>query len=80
MKFDLEVLRVRLLSESQTVNLTSSAFNVFVISARPLPSRKTLVSSANIKWQIIFRKHLEDHLYRVKRRGRQRLTPAAPHK
>ena len=36
-----------LLAESQTVNLASSAFNVFVISARSLPSRKTLVSSAN---------------------------------
>ena len=47
MKCDLEVLRVSLLAESQTVNLASSAFNVFVISARSLPSRKTLVSSEN---------------------------------
>ena len=47
MKCDLEVLRVSLLAESQTVNLASLAFNVFVISAKSLPSRKTLVSSAN---------------------------------
>ena len=47
MECDLEVLRVSLLAESQTVNLASSAFNVFGISARSLPPRKTLVSSAN---------------------------------
>ena len=47
MKYNLEVLRVSLLAENQTVNLASSAFNVFVIYARPLLSRKTLVLSAN---------------------------------
>ena len=47
MKCDLEELRVSLLADNHIANLASSAFNIWVISTRSFPSRKTLVSSAN---------------------------------
>ena len=36
-----------LLADNHIVNLAGSAFNMWVISTRSCPSRKTLVSSAN---------------------------------